>query len=169
MPIAQAAQHPEAAHPTSDDEKLKIILDGLQSISPYALQILAAAAQNSSQKLESEMPKQVDGKSSKQGSGCEESESLQLRTSRKAVHFDPWTELDIIPGKTQQSAMSARATQQNPDPRPLRKRGKAAHRLQLSQESLLLTSIKAERKLGIYIPYLQEEDAYISNIQKAIV
>ena len=154
---------------TSDDENFKILLDGLQSVSPHALQILAAAAQIASQKLRARHPNKLKANHPNRGAAIKNHASQQRCTSREAVRFDPWTELDIKPGKTQQSAMSARATQQNPDPRPLRKRGKAAHRLQLSQESLLLTSIKAERKLGIYIPYLQEEDAYISNIQKAIV
>ena len=74
VPIAQPA---EAAHPASDDEKLKRKVDGLQSISPHALQILAAAAQNASQEFESETPKQLEGESSKQGCGGIESESRQ--------------------------------------------------------------------------------------------
>ena len=41
-----------ASPPTSYDEKLKLLLDGLQTIDSHALQMLDAAAQSASQKLE---------------------------------------------------------------------------------------------------------------------
>ena len=93
---AMAAAHPALAAPsTSDDEKLKILLDGLQTIDPHALQILDSAAQNASQKLECQKYEQVEGEPSKQGRGSKElASSRWQRTSRKAVRFDPLTELN---------------------------------------------------------------------------
>ena len=46
------AHHAIASPPTSYDEKLKLLLDGLQTIDSHALQMLDAAAQSASQKLE---------------------------------------------------------------------------------------------------------------------
>ena len=65
---AMAVAHPAiAAPPTSDDEKLKILLAVLQNIDSHALQILDSAAQNASQKLECETYEQIEGEPSKQG------------------------------------------------------------------------------------------------------
>ena len=109
--FAMAVAHPtEAAPPTSDDEKLKLLLDGLQNMGPHALQILAAAAQNASQKLEGKTSKEVEGESSKQGRGGKELESRKRRRlSQKAVRFDPLTELDTPPGKANVEKSNARS------------------------------------------------------------
>ena len=71
----------------------------------------------------------------------------------------------------QQSPKSSKPTQQTPNPRPVSKRDKATHHLPLSLLSRQrgISAIKAERKRSVYGRYLQEEDAYISNIQKAIL
>ena len=161
VPVAQPA---ETAPPTFDDEKLKLLLDGLQSISPHALQILAAAAQNASQKLECETSKQVEGESSKQGRGGKESTSRQRRTSQKAVRFDLWTELDTKPRKAKAAKPNVRKANS------AKPKSKASTQAGPSDTSFVAApAIKVERKRGIDGRYLQEEDAYTSDIQKAIL
>ena len=141
VPVAQPA---EAAPPTSDDEKLKLLLDGLQSISPHALQILAAAAQNASQKLECETSKQVEGESSKQGRGGKESTSRQRRTSQKAVRFDPWMELDTKPRKAKAAKPNVRKANS------AKPKSKASTQAGPSDTSFVAApAIKVERKRGI--------------------
>ena len=80
--------HPaEAAAPTADDEKIKMLLDGLQTISAQALQILAFAIQKASQQLDGETLQQVGSESSKQKT--QESSRGQRSISGKAFRFDP--------------------------------------------------------------------------------
>ena len=80
-----------------------------------------------------------------------------------------WTQ--NLEKQMQQSPKSSKPTQQTPNPRPARKRDKATHHLPLSLLSRQrdISAIKAERNPGVYGRYLQEEDAYISNIHKAIL
>ena len=126
VPVAQPA---EAAPPTSDDEKLKLLLDGLQSISPHALQILAAAAQNASQKLECDKlkashPNRGVAVRSRQADSVAHHKKLFALTLGRS-----WTQ--NLEKQKQQSLICAKPTQQNPNPRPLHKRGQATHRLPL--------------------------------------
>ena len=164
--FAMAVAHPtEAGPPTSDDEKLKLLLDGLQNMGPHALQILAAAAQNASQKLEGKTSKEVEGESSKQGRGGKELESRKRRRlSQKAVRFDPLTELDTPPGKANAEKFNVReASRAKP-------KSKATTQVEQScTSSAAVPVIKAERKRGTDGRYLQEEDAYTSDIQKAVL
>ena len=157
---------------TSDDENFKILLDGLQSVSPHALQILAAAAQIASQKLRARHPNKLKANHPNRGAAIKNHASQQRCTSREAVRFDPWTELDTKPGEANAAKPKVlKANSANPKSTACTQAG------QSDTSSSAVSAIKAERylcyqgreKAGVYGRYLQEEDAYISNIHKAIL